>query len=231
MSEPDRVRERYARRQTSGKDALWRFLEPSVLLAAQEKERALARWISSCHIQPITERRVLEVGCGTGDDLLEYIRLGFAPEHLAGCELLEDRAETARHRLPAATTVVCGDASAADFEEESFDIVAQSTVFTSLLNDEFQQQLADRMWALARPGGGILWYDFIYDNPQNPDVRGVPASRVRELFAGGEFRSWKVTLAPPIGRRLARIHPLAYSVANWLSPLRIARLCWIAKPH
>ena len=47
-------------------------------------------------------------------------------------------------------------------------------VFPSILDDSFQQKLADRMWALTKPGGGILWYDFIYNNPRNPDVRGVP---------------------------------------------------------
>ena len=41
------------------------------------------------------------------------------------------------------------------------------------------------MWRWVRPGGGVLWYDFTFDNPRNPDVRGVPLARVRELFPHG----------------------------------------------
>ncbi len=80
-----------------------------------------------------------------------------------------------------------GDAAAIESPVSlaSQDVVYQSTVFTSLLNDAFQQRLADRMWAWVRPGGGVLWYDFTVNNPRNPDVRGVPVARVRELFPCG----------------------------------------------
>jgi len=110
---------------------------------------------------------------------------------------LEDRAALARHRLPAAIKIQVGDAAEIDPAEEPFDIVYQSTVFTSILDEGFQQKLADRMWALTKPGGGVLWYDFIYNNPRNPDVRGVPLRRIRELFPHGKIHPWKITLAPP----------------------------------
>ena len=40
--------------------------------------------------------RVLEVGCGAGDNLRELIGMGFAPANLAGIELLPDRLALAR---------------------------------------------------------------------------------------------------------------------------------------
>jgi len=43
-----------------------------------------------------------------------------------------------------------GDAAEIDLAEGSFDIVYQSTVFTSILDNGFQQKLADRMWALDK---------------------------------------------------------------------------------
>ena len=95
-------------------------------------------------------------------------------ENLVGDEFLEDRAEVARRRLPEGIKILVGDAAEVNLEEGPFDIVYQSTVFTSILDDGFQQKLADRMWKLVKPGGGVLWYDFIYNNPNNPDVRGVP---------------------------------------------------------
>lgn len=228
MSETQRVKERYARRE-SGADALWQGLEPAVLLPLQEKERALARWLKESPFRAADEVRLLDVGCGNGDDLLGLIRLGFRPEHLKGVELLEERAAAARHRLPAAVEVVEGDASTLPFDDASFDVVMQSTVFTSLLDDDFQARLAGEMWRVTRPGGGILWIDFVYDNPRNADVRGVPRSRVEELFPAGKARTWRVGLAPPIARRVTRLHPALYGVANALPLLRTHIVCWIEK--
>jgi hypothetical protein len=102
-------------------------------------------------------------------------------------------------------------------------------VFTSLLDDVFQKKLADRIWALVKPGGGILWYDFIFNNPQNPDVRGIPVWRIRELFPAGLMKTWRLTLAPPLSRRVTKIHPILYSVFNILPFLRTHVLCWIYK--
>jgi hypothetical protein len=131
---------------------------------------------------------------------------------------------------PAALRVLEGDAGAAPIEPASQDVVLQSTVFSSLLDDTAQQTLADAMWRWVRPGGGVLWYDFTVNNPRNPDVRGVPLMRVRALFPQGRIEARRLTLAPPLARALVRLHPSAYTVANALPPLRTHVLAWIAKP-
>ena len=221
-SEAELVREHYARRQVPKIFTI----DAASYMARQEKERKLIGLIRSCDLRPMREKRVLDVGCGVGDELLDLIRLGYQPENLAGCELREDVAEIARHRLPEACSIITGDALTAPIEER-FDIVMQSTVFSSLLDDTFQRELAERMWALA--SSGVLWYDFAYNNPRNPDVRGVSQRRVRELFPLGELTIRKVTLAPPINRRVTRLHPRLYGMFNAVPLLRTHLLCWIAK--
>ena len=124
-----------------------------------------------------------------------------------------------------------GDASSLDLGTERFDVVFQSTVFSSILDDEFQSRLARRMWALIQPGGQALWYDFTYDNPRNPDVRGVPVARIRALFPEGALSVHRLTLAPPIARPLTRIHPSLYTLVNLLPLLRTHVLCSIRKPR
>jgi hypothetical protein len=114
-------------------------------------------------------------------------------------------------------------------EPGSFDIVYQSVVFSSVLDEALQRTLASAMWRWTRPGGGILWYDFIYDNPSNPDVRGVPLRRVRQLFPAGRIRWKRVTLAPPLARRVVRIHPSLYALCNAVPLLRTHILCFIEK--
>jgi SAM-dependent methyltransferase len=174
--------------------------------------------------------RLLEVGSGSGANLLELLRLGFAPEHLCGAELLPERHAQARHRLPVAVTLHAGDALLMPFALASQDIVFVSTVFSSLLDDAFQQRLADAMWRWVKPGGGVLWYDFTVNNPRNADVRGVPLWRVRELFPQGQLVHRRITLAPPIARRVTRLHPSLYTVFNLLPPLRTHVLVWLGKP-
>jgi SAM-dependent methyltransferase len=174
------------------------------------------------------------VGCGTGCNLLDFLRLGFKPEHLQGIELLPASVEWARRDLPASVQITLGDAAgaaASAVPEASQDIVFQSTVFTSLLDDGFQQRLADTMWRWLRPGGGILWYDFTMNNPRNPDVRGVPVARIRQLFPHGKMRVRRLTLAPPVARAVTRLHPTLYEVFNSMIWLRTHVLVWVAKPQ
>jgi len=226
--ETEAVRERYERRQ----DRDWRYsrLNPAALLAAQERERAITQLFARLGWNDLTGRRVLEVGCGTGANLLELLQIGFAPRNLVGIELLPERFAEAMQRLPSGVVLMQGDASLVKLPDDSEDIVLQSTVFSSLLDAPFQWRLAQTMWRWVRPGGGVLWYDFTVDNPRNPDVRGVPVARIRELFPHGRLSHRRVTLAPPLARAACRLHPTLYPVLNALPLLRTHVLAWIQKP-
>src|SRR5436190_9869307 len=228
-TELESIKERYARRATSYADSRYDPITPAVYMSLQERERVLMRWIRCCGIAPVASRRLLELGCGSGHNLLDFLRIGFQPDNLTGNDLLPDRVEYARRVLPATLRILPGDAMDLQLPVESFDVVHQSAVFTSILDREFQNALAARMWSWIKPGGGVLWYDFIYNNPRNPDVAGVPLDRIRELFPEGHLRYWRLTLAPPLARLVSRVHPALYTVTNWIPLLRTHVLCWIRK--
>ena len=229
------VAERYARRSAADRGARrgavdrYSFLQPDVWQSVQERQRAMLRLFNRPGFGDLATLRVLEVGCGAGGNLLELLRIGFAPQLLAGAELLPERLAQARQVLPAAVTLWGGDASALAIAPASRDIVFQSTVFSSLLDDAFQQQLADAMWRWVAPGGGVLWYDFTVDNPRNRDVRGVPLARVQQLFPQATVWRRRITLAPPIARAVCRLHPALYPVFNALPLLRSHQLVWLQK--
>ena len=85
----------------------------------------------------------------------------------------------------------------------------QSTVFSSILNQSDRVNLANRLWSLLKPGGVILWYDFIYNNPKNKDVRKVTKKELKKLFYEASlFDLKKITLAPPVGRKVKRFYKL-----------------------
>jgi SAM-dependent methyltransferase len=227
VDELEAVRVRYARRQDD--DQRYSLLHRAVLLAAQERQRAMADLFLKLGWTDLTTVRVLEVGCGTGTNLLELLRLGLSPDHLQGIELLAASAERARHVLPAAVRIAVGDASIATYASASQDVVLQSTVFSSLLDGGFQDRLAQAMWRWVRPGGGVLWYDLAVNNPANHDVRGIGVSRIRSLFPHGELSARRLTLAPPLARQLTRFHPSLYGLFNSCSWLRTHTFAWIQK--
>jgi hypothetical protein len=76
----------------------------------------------------------------------------------------------------------------------------------------------------------VLWYDFTYNNPRNPDVRGMPLARIQALFPHARIDARRVTLAPPLSRRAARLHPGLCRMLSALPLLRTHLLCWIGKP-
>ena len=214
------VQARYARRQ--GDEQRYSLMNRAVMLADM---------LSRSGMGELKQLNLVEVGCGTGMNLVELLRMGFTPARLHGIELLPLSAERARAVLPPAVRLTVGDAAAAGstIPPASQDIVYQATVFSSLLDPEFQARLARVMWDWVRPGGGVLWYDFTVDNPRNPDVRGVPLARVRALFPDGRPHARRITLAPPLGRMAARLHPLCYTTLNLFSFLRTHQVVWIQK--
>lgn len=224
MSELEQIRERYARRT-----AVYEPWDAWVYMIRQELERRLMWTLKRRGMLPPDGRRLLDMGCGAGSHLSFFIRLGFLPERLVGVELLEERTAVAKRSLPSAVTLLTADAASVDLPQQSFDIVFQSMMFSSVLDADMQRALADRMWSLVRPGGGVLWYDFTWNNPRNNDVRGVPLRRVRELFPHAQLSVNRVTLAPPLARVVARIHPALYSALNLTPLLRTHILCWLGK--
>jgi SAM-dependent methyltransferase len=221
------VVERYSRRDDGDR---YSPLQLDVCQTLQERQRALIGLLARHGVRDLAGLRLLEVGCGSGGNLLEWLRLGGSPEGLTGLELLPERLAQARRVLPPTVSLRLGDALEADIGPGSQDLVLQSTVFSSLLDDAFQARLAAAMWRWLRPGGAVLWYDLAVNNPRNADVRGMPLARVQALFPAGRIDARRVTLAPPLARAVARRHAGLYGLFNLLLPLRTHRLAWIGKP-
>jgi SAM-dependent methyltransferase len=231
--EPDAIAQRYARRAGQTPADRYSALQPDVWQALQERQRALLGLFRQHGVTNVATLRLTELGCGSGGNLLELLRLGFDPALLQGVELLPERHAQARRVLPEETALWLGDAAdpaQAPVVPGSQDLVLQSTVFSSVLDDVFQQRLADTLWAWLKPGGAVLWYDFTVNNPRNPDVRGVPLSRVQRLFPQGRISARRVTLAPPLARVLCRWHPGLYRGFNAVPWLRTHVLAWVGKP-
>ena len=178
--EEERVRAAYARRDLLPPDRYLRS-DPFTLYSTHEREAVMAAMLRAEGVSSLAGIRILDVGCGRGDSMRQFVEHGAAPEDLHGIDLLNDRIEAARRLTPNAT-LLCGSATEMPFPAGSFDLVAQSTLFTSILDRDVKRMIAAEMARVLAPRGMILWYDFSYDNPRNRDVRGIGKREIRELF-------------------------------------------------
>ncbi len=158
---------------------------------------------------PLDARAIADIGCGAGSWLLEFAQWGADPAQMAGMDLDEGRIFRARRRLPSAD-LRCGDAQHLPWPDCSFDLVSQFTLFTSILSASMKSRIAAEMIRVLKPEGAILWYDFRFNNPGNPNVRGIDAAEIRSLFSGCGVTLQKVTLAPPLARRIV---PVSWTAA------------------
>ncbi|MDR2336133.1 MAG: class I SAM-dependent methyltransferase [Burkholderiaceae bacterium] len=228
------MRGRYARRDAQGDARRYSLDDPYAFAAWRERLREVRRMLqSSGLIEGIGMRDMLEIGCGSGRNLQDLLDLGADARRVQGIELLPERAAAARAALPEACRIWSEDALSPQMSRRiafgSQDLVVLFTVFSSILSDDVQQQLAQRAWQWLKPGGAVLWHDFVYDNPRNADVRGVRIKRVRALFPDASMQVRRITLAPPLGRAACRISPALYPVLGSVSLLRTHVLCLLRK--
>ena len=217
QEEDQRVREAYARRRLIPA-ARYARTDPFNLYSSHEREAVMASFFRSRGLNSLAGIRILDVGCGRGDTLRLFMEYGAQPELLTGIDLLEDRVQKARQLTPNAT-VVCGSATQMPFPDSSFDLVVQFTLFTSILHDEVKRSIAAEMARVLSPSGRILWYDFTYNNPSNADVRGIGKREIRALFPGFNLDGRRLTLAPPLGRRIAPVSIALYYFLSRFRPL------------
>lgn len=218
VTEIDKIRERYERRLNPQTAAKYPTFSSFQHFSRAEREFWFGQFLTD-KFGLCKDLTILEIGAGSGDNIYFFRRFGIPTANIFANELLPERAERLKDVLPP-ENISFGNALDLSADRK-FDIVFQSTVFSSILDKNFQKLMAEKMWSLVKPGGGVLWYDFVYSNPSNPDVRGVSWADTKALFPhAAQTRTQRVILAPPIGRRVGRL----YNFVNfpWLRTHRVA---------
>jgi len=218
-----RILEEHARRLREIPSDFYGLHRPVNLFMRQGQERALRDALDRAQMLPLGTRRILEVGCGTGGWFGTFENFGAQRTNIAGVDLDKTRAEVCTRRFPEAD-IRHADASRLPWADGGFDIVFQSTVFTSILDDGLKRAVASEMLRVLSPCGAAIWYDFSYNNPLNPSVRGIGQAEIRHLFLGCEVWLSRVTLAPPIARRLV---PFSWTTAFLLEGLKLLNTHYI----
>lgn len=228
--ELDRIRAEYRRREREIPAGTFGWQHPSRLMIHQQTTRACIQVLDRARLYPLTNARILDIGCGEGNWLLEFLQWGAAPEKLSGIDLSSSRIGAAKSRLPN-TDLRIGSATELPWDDGSFDLVTQFTVFTSVLDDAARSQMAGQMLRVLKRGGSILWFDFRYSNPRNPNVRGIERSEIRTLFPDCRIDFCSTVLAPPVARMATSISWAAAELLHAVPPLRTHYAALISKGH
>ena len=223
-AERERIQLEYRRRAREISPDRYAGWQPSSRFMLESRNRTGARMLHSLNVFPQPGEQCLEVGFGNIGWLGELISWGLSESDLHGIELDPVRAAKAREILPAADLRI-GDAVELPWEDRTFQLVVVSTLFTSILNNDVRRLIADEIVRVLAPGGTLLWYDFAYNNPSNPNVRGIGRRELKRLFPALHGQIKTVTLAPPLTRLIA---PRWWRLATFLEAIPLLRTHLIA---
>lgn len=208
----DRMKKEYADRKVrlAGSDK-YSYFNPAYLFAIQQRQRAMLSLLKAMDITSLDALRILEVGCGSGGVLSEFLIAGTSPGCANGVDLLLDRVQEAHKKQPR-LPLACADAQYLPYPDHSFELVVQYTAFSSILEPSIKARIAREMLRVVKHDRGlILWYDFWY-NPTNPQTKGIGKKEVEKLFPSCQLFIRRITLAPPLARLIVPISWVAAEI-------------------
>jgi ubiquinone/menaquinone biosynthesis C-methylase UbiE len=220
-----RVREEYARRETDPQvRRYYARIGPALARAhAVRRERMLRM---SDPLGPRDSLRLLDVGCGSGEDLSFFHRNGFAAGRLAGVDLREEDVIQARIRIPGATCLVA-NAAKLPFGDRAFDVTVQTTALSSIVDPDVRALVSAEMTRVTRPDGLIVSWDLRRTGSRNPHLVSIDDEEIRRLFGGvGQLQTFRATLNVGLA---SRVGPRAASVLAHLPPL-LDHLVLVVRP-
>jgi ubiquinone/menaquinone biosynthesis C-methylase UbiE len=210
-AEISRLRDEYARRHEELHESYkYSLFNPAALFAYQERQMWIMKILGKYGFFPLKGADILEVGCGSGGVLAEFLSYGVTPSRLYGLEVVNESVQMAHNRLPH-LPVIYGDGQTLPFPDGKFKLVMQYTAFSSILDEKVRTQMAREMQRVVDPQNGIiLSYDF-WINPLNRQTIGIRPSELRRLFPNCSYEFHRITLAPPVAARLIKVSRLLCS--------------------
>ncbi len=211
----------YAQREAA--DHRWTLENPGNREMLRERLEWSKRLLARARLSPI--QRVLDLGCGSGSRLPPL-----RPSLLVGLDILEQRVQLSRE-AGLHNGYLCADGATLPLATDSIDLVAMSTVLSSVLNSSLRRAIAQETDRVLREGGAILWYDFRAPNRGNRHTLRVARRELRALFPDYRMFLRSVTVAPPLVRRLGGTAVWSYPLLATI-PLLRTHLCGaLVKPE
>ncbi len=127
------------------------------LFLTEEERYSIYPWLyDAAEFRRHAGERILEVGCGTGADLLQFAKHGALA---TGVDITEKHVELARERLGDRAVIHHADMRHLPFEDETFDYIYSHGV---LHHSSEPEQAIREMFRVLRPGGRINVHVYAY---------------------------------------------------------------------
>jgi ubiquinone/menaquinone biosynthesis C-methylase UbiE len=215
MNDLDRLKTEYQLRNSHNGDR-YSWFNPVYIFQMHSREREILKLIRSQGVRLSDAVKLLDIGCGNGNVIIDFIKWGLKPENCLGVDLLQHRLIHAGIKLPT-SLLINGNGERLPFLSESFGVVTQFTAFSSILDPSIKHNIAQEMLRVLKPDGVIFWYDFWW-NPTNPHTAGIKPIEIKQLFPDCNYVFRKITLAPPITRKIV---PISWGSSYFLESLKI----------
>jgi ubiquinone/menaquinone biosynthesis C-methylase UbiE len=224
-SEVVRIQTAYAERDRTHKSNRG---NPGRQRQLRDRDSMLERIVAQQFGYPLSQCRVLDIGCGNGNVLRWFHERGAKPENLFGIDLAPNRIKMARETFPTFTFHE-GNAEQLNFPDNWFDLVLAFTVFSSMFDIGMARNVARSIERVLTSRGVVIWYDLRYPNPWNQSIRAMTRSRIREIFPSFELQLESSTLLPPVARQLGRFTGGTYSLLDSI-PILHAHYIGLLRP-
>ena len=206
---------------------------PEVAFQTFAFDRANIRALQHLDLDRSTAR-ILDVGCGSGAGLIQFLRLGFQQKLMSGVDISEDRIAEAKTVMPLAD-LRCESADAMSYADGAFHLVFESTMFVLLPSEDTARGIAREMIRVTRPGGYLMLIDWRYGKPGSDVYKAMSSRRIAELFdVGGATRvvcRERGALVPPVGRFLSRRLPSLYFAVQAVMPFMVGQVTTVLRKH
>ncbi len=214
----------YARRDLCAAQVGTRLIGLGDLFMLQQRQKAVVDALRRAGFDRFGGIRLLDLGCGDGGPLSRLLTIGVPAQALFGVDILMSKLKWASTTCPCLHWV-CADGQSLPLDSACFNLIIQFTAFSSVLDIGVRKRMASEMLRVLKKEGAILWFDFFFNNPHNPNVRGIGKAEVCSLFPDCHIKFRRVILAPPLARALA---PWSWLLCSGLAALRLFNTHYLA---
>jgi SAM-dependent methyltransferase len=135
---------------------------------------------------------VLDVGCGTGENVLYLAERGFAVTGIDGAPTAIRKARAKAKRRAINASFELADALNLSVPKQPFDTVIDSGLF-HVFSDEERARFTESLGRVIRPGGTYFLMCFSDQEPGDWGPRRVTQAEIRSVFSDG----WRINYIEP----------------------------------
>ena len=177
---------------------------------------------------------VLDIGCGGGASWYQLFRLGVNPRNTTGIDIQADMVGQLNNLYPQARAIR-GDACAIPFEDRSFDLVFESTLFATLSDGDVRKGVASEMLRVCKENGYLLLIDWRVRKFWDKSSGALNKLELKKLFGVGESCALLTVahgaIIPPVGRMLSKYAWPLYFLVAWLFPPLVGQVAYLLQKH